>query len=147
MRAFSLAIVLMVGCGSVLPTSGGGMVDEPSKRRVNPADVALADGFAIEVIATGMTFPTGVTFDDRGRIYVVESGYSYGEVFRVPKLLRVEPSGQLTTIASGEQNGPWTGVTFADGKFYVAEGGAARGGRILRIDEHGAIEALLDNLP
>ena len=32
-------------------------------------------------------------------------------------------AGRITEIATGEKNGPWTGVTFYKGFFYVAEGG------------------------
>jgi hypothetical protein len=41
----------------------------------------------------GLTFPSGITFDDQGRVYVIETGYSYGEVWAVPRLLRVESDG------------------------------------------------------
>jgi glucose/arabinose dehydrogenase len=143
----SLMLSLSVACGAVAPTSGGGMIDKPGERVVDPRDVALPVEYTIEVVARGMTFPTGVTFDDAGRVYVVEAGYSYGEVFGSPKLVRLEPDGQLRTIATGENNGPWNGVTFKDGKFYVAEGGTMRGGRIIRIGSDGAIEGLVENLP
>ena len=51
-----------------------------------------------------MTFPTGVAFDAAGRVYIVDAGDSYGEVFHAPKLLRVDAQGQLATIATGEEN-------------------------------------------
>jgi glucose/arabinose dehydrogenase len=98
-------------------------------------------------VATGLTFPTGVAFDEQGQLYITESGYSYGEVFLEPKLLRVEPGGSLTTIATGQKNGPWTGVTFHNGNFYVAEGGELQGGKVLRISPSGTITSLVDNLP
>jgi hypothetical protein len=68
-------------------------------------------------------------------------------VIGVPKLLRVETDGRTTVIASGERNGPWTGVTFHNGAFFIAEGGVMEGGRILRITKDGAITALISALP
>jgi glucose/arabinose dehydrogenase len=130
-----------------LPESGGASVNAPGKRTIDPAAIALTPGFSIEAVATGMTFPTGVTFDDAGRVYVVESGYAYGEVFLQPKLLRVEANGSLTTIATGQQNGPWTGLTYHDGAFFVAEGGETSGGKILRIGTDGSIHSVIDHLP
>jgi glucose/arabinose dehydrogenase len=147
-RSSSLLVLwVMLGCGGIVPTSGGGMVKAPAVRPIDAADVAITPGYTIEPVAAGLTFPTGVTFDADGRIYVVESGYAYGEVFLQPKLLRIEPGGGLTTIAAGEQNGPWTGVAYHEGSFYVAEGGIARGGRILSIGLDGKIKSLVDNLP
>jgi hypothetical protein len=98
-------------------------------------------------VTTGLSFPTGVTFDGLGRPYVVESGYAYGEVWTTPRLLRVEANGQLTTILTGGRNGPWTGVAYEQGAFYVAEGGELEGGRILRVTEDGRATPLVEGLP
>ena len=97
-------------------------------------------------MANGLTFPTGVTFDDAGGVYVVESGYVYGEKWTQPRLLKIEAES-TRVIASGERNGPWNGVTYAKGAFYVAEGGALEGGRILKIDRNGKITPIVEGLP
>lgn len=139
----------LCACYSIHPSSGGGKLTELPKngeRRVAAADVALPDGYRIEVVASGLTFPTGVTFDATGTPYLVESGYSYGEVWEVPKLLKVE-NGTMTTVAEGGKNGPWTGVTSHGDYFYVAEGGALEGGRILRISRDGKIQSMIEDLP
>jgi len=135
------------GCYSMRGSSGGGETKAPETREVKPSDVAVPAGYTIEVVATGLTFPSGVTFDASGRPCVVEAGYSYGEVWTTPRLLRVESDGTLTPIASGTTNGPWNGVTFHDGAFYVAEGGEREGGRILRMTEDGRIDAIVEGLP
>ncbi|WP_447977227.1 PQQ-dependent sugar dehydrogenase [Candidatus Nitrospira bockiana] len=127
--------------------SGGSQAVFSGVRTVHPEDIALLPGYRIEAIATGLTFPTGVTFDEEGRVYVTESGYSYGEVWTTPKLIRIEPNGDTTTVAAGQNNGPWTGVSYHKGAFYVAEGGMLQGGRILRITPDGRITALVDGLP
>jgi glucose/arabinose dehydrogenase len=88
-----------------------------------------------------------VTFDDSGNPYVVESGYSYGEAFTTPRLLKVGPNGSVNEIARGEKNGPWTGVTYSKGNFYIAEGGELEGGRILRVSPEGKMVRLIENLP
>ena len=49
--------------------------------KFEPRDVALPAGYKIELIARDLTFPTGMCFDDKGQLYVVESGYSYGETW------------------------------------------------------------------
>jgi hypothetical protein len=53
-------------------------------RQINTSDIALPGGYRIEAVAVSLTFPSGVTFDDQGRAYVLETGYSYGEVWAVP---------------------------------------------------------------
>jgi len=137
---------LAAGCYSISPSAGGGQT-RVGNRYVNPGDVALPPGYRIELVARGLTFPTGVTFDDTGRLYVVESGYSYGEKWTTSRLLRVDGDGGTTVIATGE-NGPWNGVDFDDGAFFIAEGGHRDGGRVLRVSSDGSRkDVVLDNLP
>lgn len=142
-----IATVTITACYNIRPSSGGGQTDFTAPRTVQAADVALPDGYKIEVVATGFTFPTGITFDDAGTPYVVESGYSYGEAWAVPRLLRIHQDGTLKDIARGKINGPWTGVTYSKGNFYIAEGGQLEGGRILRVTPEGNITPLIENLP
>ena len=134
------------GCYALRFNDGGADVEFKGARQVDPAGVALPPGYRIELVAAGLDMPTGVTFDRDGQPCVVESGYSYGEVFATPRLLRLEPDGSRTTLAEG-RNGPWTGVVADDGVFYIAEGGVLEGGRILRVDSEGAVTVLIDDLP
>src|SRR5688572_3629944 len=71
------------------PSAGGGQARCTGRRDIDPGDVALPPGFRIEAVARDLTFPTSVTFDDRGRVYVLEAGYAYGEKWTTPRLLRV----------------------------------------------------------
>lgn len=143
-----LLLIGLCGCYRILPSKGGGQGEiRTETRTTNPQDIALPEGYTIEVVATRLTFPTSVAFDAQGQLYIIEAGYSYGEVFLEPKLLRVETNGSLTTVATGQKNGPWTGITFHNGDFYVAEGGELEGGKILRISPEGNITSILENLP
>src|SRR5688500_6610613 len=129
---------LCAGCYTPSRSEGGGQVRADLPRQANPADVLLPPGYRIEAVATGLTYPTGIAFDDQGRPHVTESGYVYGEQSLTPRLLRIDPGGSTAVVATGDKDrGPWNGVDFRDGAFYVAEGGAAGGGRILRLAPDG----------
>jgi glucose/arabinose dehydrogenase len=141
-----LCALVLGGCHGLRSLSGAGQASFEPPRQLRPADVALPEGYAIEVVADGLIFPTGVTFDQNGAIYVVESGYSYGEASMKPRLLRIE-DGRRRTIVEGGPNGPWTGVAFHNGFFYVAEGGQLAAGSILRISPQGEMTALASGLP
>lgn len=147
-RSVQLFLILMAvgGCYRTLPSQGGGQIPAPPPRQINSRDVWVPGGYRVEAIFQGLDFPTGVTFDDDGHVFVTESGYSYGEVWSRPRLLQLTGPGNVKVIARGH-NGPWNGVTYRNGYFYVAEGGEAQGGRILKIDRQGNITPLIENLP
>lgn len=135
-------------CYRIMPSKGGGQINDGSiERHLKPADVLLPDGYKIEVVVRNLTFPTAVTFDEAGNLYALEAGYSYGEVFLEPKLLQILPDGSTTPIYTGQKNGPWTGIAYRDGFFYISEGGQLEGGKILKVSKEGTAQALVEGLP
>lgn len=127
---------------------GAGVIKQSQPaRRVAASDIWVPPGYVIEPIATGLTFPTGIAFDASGVPVVVESGYSYGEVSVEPKLIRLEGSGETRVVARGNDDGPWTGITFSNGDFFVAAGNVKGEGKILRINAQGKIGTVVDGLP
>ena len=142
-----LAALMLPACYSMRPSSGGGQIRPVGGRVVTPTDVIVPSGYRVESVARGLTFPTGVAFDNDGQPIIVESGYSYGEAWTTPRLIRIAADGTEQVIATGGRNGPWTGVAYGNGAFYVAEGGELEGGRILRISPQGEITILVRDLP
>ena len=141
-------LVFVQGCYNIKSSSGGGEgVDFSGERTINSQDIAMPEGYSIEAVATNLTFPTGIAFGDDGTVYITESGYSYGELFTEPRLLKLNSDGTTQTIATGTKNGPWNGIWIQDGFFYIAEGGQLEGGKILRADSDGNLVALIENLP
>jgi hypothetical protein len=118
--AVTLMSVALGGCLDLRPSRGGGETAFDPPRRIRVEDVALPSGYTIELVARGLTFPTGIGFDDTGRPHVIEAGYAYGEIWRTPRLLRLVEGGRFEVVAEGSHNGPWTGVAFHDGMFFVA---------------------------
>lgn len=128
------------------PHGGGGHIEEIPERTINPADIALLPGYEIEAVVSGLTFPTGVAFDDANDLYVIQAGYSYGEVWDTPKLLKIK-NGTPELVINGTDNGPWTGIVWHDGAFYIVEGGERYGGKILKVSKEGVVDTLTADLP
>jgi glucose/arabinose dehydrogenase len=144
---YLISVILLPSCFKIKNSNGGGQVKNVKPRKVDAKDVAVPIGYRVEVVTTGLTFPTGITFDEAGVPYIVEAGYSYGEVWEEPRLLRIEQDGSTKAIATGTKNGPWNGVYFNNGFFYIAEGGELEGGKILKISKSGEVTTLVANLP
>ncbi|WP_017733688.1 PQQ-dependent sugar dehydrogenase [Nafulsella turpanensis] len=142
-----LSVLLLSSCFRLKSSNGGGEVENVKARTPQPEDIVVPEGYQIELVAEGLTFPTAITFDDDGTPYVLEAGYSYGEEWTEPKLLRIEDDGKRTVVATGGVNGPWNGIDYHNGQFYIAEGGVLKGGKIIRVNKNGEKEVLVEDLP
>lgn len=140
-------LTLVTGCYRMRSSKGGGQITTVASREINVADILISPGYKIEPVARNLTFPSAITFDQDGKIYLVETGYSYGEVWTEPRLIRIDENGEKHIVAKGSKNGPWNGLAYHDGNFYVSEGGALEGGKILRISPSGEKTTLIENLP
>ncbi len=94
----------------------------------------------VSVAASGLTAVLGIAFDKWGRLYALETmtvaGFPGPTAAGTGKVVRVNPNGSLTTIASG-LTFP-TAMTFGpDGALYVSNNGfgipAAGAGQIVRV--------------
>jgi glucose/arabinose dehydrogenase len=132
-------------CFGMRSSRGGGEARLTSGVYMRPSDVELPKGYRIEPVADGLTFPSAIAFDDQNRPYVVEAGYSYGETFLTPRVVRLE-GGRQVPIATGD-NPPWTGIAAHAGKLYLAEGGVVHGGRIVELGLDGSRHVLIEGLP
>ncbi|HEX6595821.1 MAG TPA: hypothetical protein VF045_02730 [Acidimicrobiales bacterium] len=124
----ALAPVMLVGCAEARP--------------VRPADIEVPDGFRIEAVARDLAAPTMVTFDDRGRMLIAESGYRGGGNSRVS---RVEADGRRTVLVDDAAFGaekPLTSVAFHDGRVYVAHAGT-----VSVVEEGGRLRNIITGLP
>lgn len=91
-------------CYRMRKSNGGGQIETIPLRSIKATDIGLHPGYKIAPEASGFTFPTAVAFDDNNKMYDVEAGYSYGEVWEEPRLLSVDEGGKTTIIAKGTKN-------------------------------------------
>lgn len=141
-------LLLLSSCYGTRKSKGGGQIGTILPRTIVAEDIALPAGYRIEAVAVNLTFPAATNVDAGGNLYVLEAGYSYGEVFQTPKLLRIGADGQPATILEGTKNGPWNSLVFHEGYFYISEGGQLEEGRIFRVRPDGSDKKILvENLP
>ena len=58
-------------------------------RPLRTTDIAVPEGFTIDVAVDGLDAPTMTAFDDQGRMLIAESAYGEGGE---PKVTRIEPT-------------------------------------------------------
>ena len=118
------------------------------ERVFDPTAIQVPEGYKVELVTKGLTFPTDATFDDEGNLYVTEAGYSYEPEYEEPRLLRVNPDGSFTEIYEADRSGPINGVVFHEGYFYLTEGGREDGCRVVKISKDGQnVQVLVEGLP
>ncbi len=86
-------------------------------RYVNPSDISIPEGYAIEVFAQQLDSPNSMLFDESGNLIIAESGYTSGN----PKVLRLI-NGRFEIIAE-QFNLPITGINYFNGIIYVSHRG------------------------
>lgn len=104
----------------------------------------MSSAIHFELFADRFSFPTSLTFDQNGVVYVAESGLPFGGAEPGGRVWRIDGPDRRTLIAENLRQ-PVNGLVFHDGGLYVSEGGHP--GRISRFEMDGHQTVLLDNLP
>ena len=139
----------MLGAISSVVADDSAVYDLPTtaRRRVDPADVSVPEGYSVHVVAVGLSFPCGMAVAPDGTVFIAEGGTTWPtRPWMPPRILRLDTSGEVRILAHLEEGGP-RGLGFHNGQLYaMAKGGYTT--RLLRIDpESGETTVLVDKLP
>jgi glucose/arabinose dehydrogenase len=108
-----------------LPTS--------ARPRVDARDIQVPEGYRVEPVLVGLSFPCGMGFAEDGTLYLAEGGTTWPTRPWMPsRLLSLDPAGNVTLVATEEEAG-FRGVAVKDGALYAT----AKGGyhsRVVRYD-------------
>ena len=93
-------------------------------------------------MATGLSKVLGLVFDERARLYVLETSYSTTSPGPVPatgRLIRILPNGKQQVLIDSTPGDPLffpTGMAFGpDGSLYISNHGfGPPGGEILKVE-------------
>ncbi|MBW3634861.1 MAG: sugar dehydrogenase [Armatimonadetes bacterium] len=121
--------------------------------RLKPSDnfpmIQLPEGYEIEKVADGLTFPTSVAWDDQGRMYVAEAGGTFlDEEDASARILRVEENGQTTEVVNldGRIYPAISGMTWHNGAFYLTHREMDLCGAVSRVTLDGEITQILGGI-
>ena len=119
----NLLIVLAVGCSTTEEQPQPIPLDHVPSTVPSPnaAEVSLQPGYRAEVVVSLLNYPSSITFDPAGNLYVAESGAAPGDESRPPRILRIAPAGQID-IMSDKVHTPVKQIEWHDGLLYVWHG-------------------------
>lgn len=119
----------------------------PVRPRVDPADVVVPDGYTVEALVVGLSFPTALCFSDDGTLFFAEGGSTWPtRPYMPPRIWKMAPGGLPELVAVEQLGGP-RGLAWRDGKLYVS----LKGGYYMRVARHdlktGDREVVIDKVP
>ena len=128
-------------------------IPQTTSNAATPADtttgvIVLPEGFQIEKVVDGLTYPTSVTWDDQGQMYVAEAGGGFLPEPPPARILRIE-NGQATEVANLTDRGvvaSVVGLTWHDGAFYFTHRDADLTGAVSRMTPDGQVELLFSGI-
>jgi glucose/arabinose dehydrogenase len=106
------------------------------RRKLNPSDIQLPAGYAIEVFSEGLETPISMIFTDNGDMLVADSGVTSGS----GKVLR-KIKNRYEIVAEGF-NPPLTGINFRGGNIYVSHRG-----HVTIVKPDGSKQDIISGLP
>ena len=143
--AFALTTALLLpGCDLIFKNPPGGGDGDPDFPLVE-----LPEGFKIEKVASGLNFPTSVTWDEDGRMYVAEAGGgAIPEQIAPMRLLRVNAGGDRTVIAEldGKVGLAVVGLVWHEGAFYITHRAMDGSGAVSRVTMDGQVTQILSGI-
>ncbi|SEM50845.1 Glucose/arabinose dehydrogenase, beta-propeller fold [Mesobacillus persicus] len=110
----------------------------------------LTEGYELEKVVGDLTFPTVMTFDGNGNMYLAEAGYAYGADPGEGRILKIDAQGNKEEIVRG-LSVPVTGITWFEDSLYIAEGGFEKSspegcGTITKLTANGEKQVIVSGL-
>lgn len=134
----------------VLPFAAALAIEAQS---VSPSNVVVPPGYAMTAVATGLNFPTAITFQGNS-IWVAEAG-----IITPPAVKKIDSHGNVTTmltasmLPAGELVSPVTGITSAEGWIWLVHRQTVDGvpvgaiSKFMPRDPAGTFQTVLSGLP
>src|ERR1043166_3287240 len=147
MRKLALLALLANTACSYLGQIAWNALDQAGRYSTNPVTVGDIDagGARVTRVVNGINFPSAMTWDDKGRMFIVESHTVPAPILKA-RVIRVDGNRIDTLVTLPGDTA--IGITFHDGWLYVSHEEKDATFTISRIrPDGGALEAVVRNLP
>jgi glucose/arabinose dehydrogenase len=84
----------------------------------------ISKGYKIEPVLWNLDLPGAITFDNKGNMYIAESGSTVGGLTTHPRILKLDhQTGNLTILTDRSLAPPIVDIKFYQGQLYVSNAG------------------------
>jgi glucose/arabinose dehydrogenase len=143
---------LIVSCSKVKETKQA-LEHEVAEETLDPSPdfpmIYLPEGYRIEKYVEGLTYPTSITWDDQGIMYVAEAGGAFLDEPPPARILRIEKDRTITEVANLEEKGihpSVVGMTWYEGAFYFTHTEEDLSGAVSKMTPDGTVTRLLSGI-
>jgi len=114
--------------------------------------VSASPGYEVAPLIRGLSFPSGICFDDEGHLCVLESGGLLGNnpSRTPPRILCYSAEGNLVRtveLARSHVVFPANGIVFSGGSFFISHRDEDHLGVVSRVDKDGSVHPIVSGLP
>ncbi|AHM60701.1 NHL repeat containing protein [Flammeovirgaceae bacterium 311] len=119
----------------------------PARPVIDSSDVVVPDGYHVEPVMAGLSFPTDIAFADDGTVFVSEGGSSWPTRPYMPaRVIMLRPNGETEALNMNVHAGP-RGIAWREGWLYMC----IKGGYHMQVARYDLktekLEILIDKLP
>ncbi|MEX2594691.1 MAG: hypothetical protein WD426_18115 [Anditalea sp.] len=106
----------------------------------------VPEGFKVEKMIAGLTYPTSATWDEKGNMFVVEAGGTFlPEQMGPMRIMQVKNDGSKEEVIDLSKHGikpAIVGLVWHDGWFYFTHRAEDATGAVSRVNKNGQVEQL-----
>lgn len=111
--------------------------------------IDVPEGFKVEKVVGGLTYPTSMTWDDRGNMHVAEAGGGLNPEQLAPSRILQVKHGKTTEVARLDNQGVFAsvvGLTWHHGAFYITHRAEDLTGAVSKVTKDGQVTKLFDGI-
>jgi len=109
----------------------------------------VADGYKAEKVVGGLTYPTSLTWDNQGNMYVAEAGGGLPPEQLAPSRIMKVANGTATEFINLTGKGvhvALVGMVWFNGAFYITHRADDRSGAVSRVTMNGQVTKIFDGI-
>jgi glucose/arabinose dehydrogenase len=125
------------------------IIVDPVKPKNRFPMVKIPNGYQLEKVVDGLDFPTSVTWDNQGEMYVAEAGGGLGFKKGSMRIMHVKDGMAKEAVNFSNKPGfevALVGLTWHDGAFYVTHRAENGTGAASRVTKGGEVESLFEGI-
>jgi glucose/arabinose dehydrogenase len=86
----------------------------------NTTQFNISKQFEIKPILWNLSLPTDVEFDKNGNMFIAESGFAFGGLHTIPRILKVDNTGMISVLTDRFLEGPIVDMVYHNNSLFVA---------------------------